>query len=212
MAIISEQLHDNYATSPWSQFTRAMRHANNDQSGANYATFWFQLALGGPIYQSTSPSGQYHSEKMVWQAIKNFAPLSSILVPSWPAGQVLGAWRTADAALAATGGRILCVYTEREPCGGCTPMLNSVTPHPTYVYWHFTYASEETGKYKHDPKSTALFALDQLKYGSYSASKEKDTRKDSRKSGNAEHKSEMKGMGTTWADGPPPVSVAAPAA
>lgn len=212
MAIISQQLHDNYATSPWSQFARALRIANNDTSGANYATFWYQLAFGGPVFQQTNSSGQYHSEKMAWLAINGNAHLNTILVPNWAVGQAVGAHQNADAA-AIAGSRVLVVYTEREPCGACTPMLENVLPNATYVLWHFQYASEETSKYKHDKESIAIFGLDQLKYGgSYDASREKDTRKASRKAGNAQHSAAMKGRGTVWAGGPPPVTLNASAA
>ena len=203
MAFISFRLTDDYATSPWSFHTRALRHALNDHSGVNYATFWFRIGALGAIQQRTDRSaGGFHSEKNVWQNhLNGMAPFNAILVPNWLAGQVGGANTTANAALAAGSG-ILLVYTEREPCGTCSPFLGDVLPDNTYVCWHFQYASEETGKYKHDGESTAVFAMDQLKHGTYDSSREKDTRKDSRKSGNYEHKQTMKGMGTGWAQGP----------
>jgi hypothetical protein len=201
MPFISVRLTDDYATSMFSAGTRALRHANNDRSGRNYATFLYVLGPGAMVQVHTARSGLFHSEKEVWLGIRNNVPLNRILVPNWLFGQLPGANMTANA-LAAQGVGIFGVYTERQPCGTCTPFLNDILPDGTPVFWHFMYASDETSKFDHDPDTTAVFSMLAMAGGKSYDDSAKDTRRQSRQEGNSAHKMDMSGMGSNWSKMP----------
>ena len=202
MPFISHHLTDNYATSPFSQYVRALRNFRNDTSGVNYATFW--IAAGFLILPVSESSNNYHSEKEVWCILNQYGPYNQIAVPNWVTGQAPGANQT-PAAVSHLG-FIGLVYTEREPCGTCTPFLNDVLLNGVYVCWHFPYVSPETSKYKHDDETTARLVMDSQ--FTYHGDNQSGLAKQSRNAGNAEHRQTMGGQGTTWSvTMPPPLSL-----
>jgi hypothetical protein len=147
----------DYGTSNITQHARQLRGNNNDFSGVNYATFW--VSVNGTSDQITASSGTYHSEKECWLALcAKYPVFKSLKVKSWPTGNY-GGGHTPAQLLPAANTQITAVYTEREPCSGCAPLLNEIMPANAVVYWSFVYPSKETKKFEQPPEQVALFGL-----------------------------------------------------
>ena len=186
-----QNLVEAYLNSPWSAYCRLMRGNNADFSLVNYATFWFRVpnGIGGQnLFHWTASSGQYHSEKHVWQAIRGFGSLDRMSIPNWRTGESvlpLGVGRlNADGVFNLDGTYILGVYTERQPCGTCSPSLNDVLRDGTPVGWHFPYPSKETKKHKHSDDDIGANALMALQSGKSYEQNLKDNQRTYRVEGN----------------------------
>ncbi|MEA9557943.1 hypothetical protein VC273_19215 [Xanthomonas nasturtii] len=184
-----------YLTSPWSLACRALRGNNADFSGVNYATFWWQVAHG-PIMATTAPSNQYHSEKEVWMMLNGQPGLRSIALPNWAIGQGTQIPRQTANAVMGAGTRIICVYTERQPCGSCSPFLNDALPDGTQVGWHFPWPSSETKKHKHDDDSIILNSLMAMSRSTTYESNAKEYQRTDRVEGNRGLGAAVKGIKT----------------
>lgn len=199
MAFISLWLGNTYNTSPWSVHARTARGANDDFTLVNYATFWWFCGPLATVFHSTASSNVYHSEKQVWMTINGFGALARMNIPSWRTGEMPSALGRLNPAgvLAADGTFIGAVYTERQPCGSCSPFLNDVLPNNTLVGWHFPYVSKETKKHKHGDDDIATNALLAISKGKTYDQNVKDHQRDYRKEGNASLKESLKGMTTS---------------
>jgi hypothetical protein len=163
-----------YQSSPWSAACRAQRGTNQDFSGVNYATFWFTVPALPPLVgflsvNFTDPSNNYHSEKEVWiNRVRIWAPYHMMSIPHWTTGQhpgYMGPRQTAANLLANFGCQITAVYTERQPCGACSPFLEDVLVAGVPVYWHFLWVSPNTSKYQRDDEDDGMLMLASLKRG-----------------------------------------------
>jgi hypothetical protein len=211
MAFVSQWLGNqpsliqNYLNSPWSFFARNLRGANADFTGVNYATFFYTTPnpLGGGMVnlQMTQASNQYHSEKEVWMAMRNQGSFGRMDIPNWRTGELpvgMGVLRLNPAGVAGVdGSTILAVYTERQPCGTCSPFLDDVLPNGTIVAWHFPWGSKETKKFKHKDDDIGAYGLMALSQGKSYDQSLKDHQRDYRVEGNKDLKGAMKGMQTS---------------
>lgn len=149
---------DAYGVSPWSAHCRALRNADRDFTLKNYATFWYTLSGYPGAFQHNAVSNRVHSEKEVWEHLYGIKGFNRFDLKSYGTKGSQTPRATADE-VAATGTKILCVYTEREPCNSCSPFLDEVLPNGTRVYWHFPYSSIETSKYTHSAEIVARNVL-----------------------------------------------------
>lgn len=192
-----------YLNSQWAAAARTMRGANNDFTLVNYATFFFSVPnpLGaGPLVPHivTQPSNNFHSEKEVWLAIRGMPSLNRFSIPNWVVGQGAAGGLprlTPAAAQLLDGTVILAVYTERQPCGTCSPFLNDVLPNNTPVYWHFPYPSKETSKHSHDDNDIVVNGLMALSRDKTYQQSMKDHTRDGRVEGNKDLRESMKYIG-----------------
>lgn len=192
-----------YLNSPWSAAARAMRGANADFTLVNYATFFFTVpnpfngGIPGPFI-ITQPSAACHSEKQVWIAIRGVQSLNRFSIPNWMVGQgnAAGLARLTPAqALALDGTVIHAVYTERQPCGTCSPFLNDILLDNTPVFWHFPYPSQETSKHKHDDNDIVVNGLMAMSRDKTYGQSMKDHTREGRVEGNKDLRSAMKYIG-----------------
>lgn len=154
----------SYYTSEYSMFCKAARRNNKDFSGVNYATFLVENHLG-EIYPITANSdGGYHSEKICWIKTRNtYKALEDINTKNaW--GEAPSGHLSAQQVATIHKTKILWVYTEREPCSACSPLLASILVDNTLVYYSFVYPSHETKKFHYDEDQQAVFTLLQLKH------------------------------------------------
>lgn len=202
MAFIPLWLGNTYSTSLWSAHARALRGANDDFTLVNYATFWWTFGPLATNFHTTAASNVYHSEKQVWMQIHGFGAFARMNIPNWRTGELptlLGRLNPAGVQ-AADGSFIGVVYTERQPCGSCSPFLNDILPNNTIVGWHFPYVSKETKKHKHSDDDIATNGLMALSKGKTYDQNIKDHQRDYRKEGNASLKESLKGLTKTHLD------------
>ncbi|WP_158000125.1 hypothetical protein [Xanthomonas oryzae] len=185
-----------YRNSPWSAECRTLRGSNEDFTGVNYATFWWQVE-NGPIMMTTTRSNQYHSEKEVWMMLNGQVGLRSIALPNWTRGQGTELPRRLANEVAAEGTQILGVYTERQPCGSCSPFLNDALPDGTLVGWHFPWPTAETKKHKHDDDSIIVNSLMAISRSTNYETNAKQYQRTDRVGGNKDLASAVKGIGKT---------------
>jgi hypothetical protein len=192
-----------YLNSPWSAAARAMRGANADFTLVNYATFFFTVpnpfngGIPGPFI-ITQPSAACHSEKQVWIAIRGVQSLNRFSIPNWMVGQgnAAGLARLTPAQAQALDGTVIhAVYTERQPCGTCSPFLNDILLDNTPVFWHFPYPSQETSKHKHDDNDIVVNGLMAMSRDKTYGQSMKDHTREGRVEGNKDLRSAMKYIG-----------------
>jgi len=199
-----------YLNSPWSLAARNMRGANHDFTLVNYATFFFQVpnpvAPGLIGHITTQPSNNYHSEKEVWLAIRGNPSLNRLNIPNWRVGEGAAGGLprlTPAAAQLLDGTAILAVYTERQPCGTCSPFLNDVLLDNTPVYWHFPYPSKETSKHSHSDDDIVVNGLIALSHDKSYEQSMKDHTRGGRVESNTGLRESMKYMGKQNSGGYP---------
>jgi hypothetical protein len=146
-----------YMNSPLTVHVRQARGNNQDFSGVNYATFF--VSYKGRQLQVTQGSNQYHSEKHCWLALCSGLPeFQALRVRSWSAGNYGGTlrpdqlWLNHQVAIAA-------VYTERDACSGCSPLLDEILMPDITVWWSYVYPSADTSKYEQTGEQVAMFSL-----------------------------------------------------
>jgi hypothetical protein len=148
-----------YLTSAWSKHVRDARGDNDDFKGVNYATFFVANPATQAHFNVTEHSGRYHSEKHCWLTLCEKVPaFKGLKVASWPEGNFGGAL-TPQQLLQTTGFRIDGVYTERDACEGCGPLLEEVLPADAHVVWSFVYPSKDTKKNEQPPEQVAAFGM-----------------------------------------------------
>ena len=165
----------------------------------NYATFWWFHGALATWNITTRASNNYHSEKEVWMAMRANGAFARTAIPNWTTGQLPTlAGRTNPAGVQAIDGSLIgAVYTERQPCGACSPFLNDILPNGTIVGWHFPYVSKETKKHKHGDDDIITNALMALSRGKTYDQNVKDHQRDYRKEGNAGLKEALKNIKTS---------------
>lgn len=161
--MINQQLGSNstagqsYLTSPLTAHVRQVRGNNQDFSGVNYATFF--VSYQGNQFQVTEGSNQYHSEKHCWLTLCNALPaFKALRIRSWSAGNY-GGTLTPDQLWWNHQIGITAVYTERDACSGCAPLLDEILGAAVPVWWSFVYPSADTKKYEQTGEQVALFSL-----------------------------------------------------
>lgn len=182
-------LHQVGYDDPMVDEVRDERGNNDDFTGVNYATFWVN------DQPTTESSDQYHSEKECWLTVGNDNnELQDIKVTTWPTGD-FGGTHTANEVRQNNHISIDPVYTERQPCGGCAPLLNEILPTDADVYYTFVYPSKETRKFNHwemDPDQFAMNALLSMHSGLQYEEQTGESQKIGRKLGNKELKKELR--------------------
>jgi hypothetical protein len=103
---------------------RDKRGDSNDFRGVNYATF-FYVDTFGPGHVTAS-SDRYHSEKECWLELCEVKPVFRALrVTSWKEGNFGGTLTTVQL-FQTSRAYISLVYTERDACSGCSPLLQEI--------------------------------------------------------------------------------------
>lgn len=173
-----------YQTSIDAAECRAARGTNDDFTGVNYATFRYQIPGVPTVFVNTQASSQYHSEKQVWCQLCGIQGFNCIAIPNWKTGEGAGTPKQTADQVAALGTRILSVYTEREPCGSCSPFLHDILPNGTEVRWHFPWPSAETKKHKHGDDTIIVSGLMAISRGTTYAEGTKSYQRTDRVEGN----------------------------
>lgn len=183
-----------YLNSPISQPARDKRGGNNDFSGVNYATFYYVEGPGAPLTEITASSDRYHSEKHCWLELCRIKPVFQALrVTSWKEGDFGGTLTPSQLHLT-SGAYIHSVYTERDVCSGCSPLLQEIMDAGAKVYWSFVYPSADTSKFQQPPEQVGIFGLLTLATGDSHnyAQVVKDNVRDGRVIGNKQLKDALK--------------------